>query len=342
MPEIKNVEIMSVGTWNGTPITEDILNQCLDAFEKTKAYARPILKLGHNDEQKLIAKDGLPAAGAVASMRIAGKKLLADFVDVPAKIFDLIQKKAYRKVSVEMYKGLNLEGQTFPAWIGAVALLGADLPAMTTLNDILQMYSLADSGSLVSAPFLPFESNADTIKAVIEFSHEEKPMPENENGDLQKTVEAQQALIEQLNGQVAEFKKSADDLAKFKAESEEKLAKLLGDARKNQVELFTLDLEKRGLMTPSIKKMVEPFLAGAVSSPIKFSVDGKEVDQSAWLGDLLQLAKDCFSINQAQQTQNLQPKENDGEGDLQKKIDEIMTAEKCSYSAAYRKATKLK
>ncbi len=340
MPEIKNVEIMSVGTWNGTPITEALLQECCEAFEKTKGYAKPILKLGHNDEQVLLAKDGLPAAGAVSAMYIKGKKLLADFVDVPAKIYDLIQKKAYRKVSVELYKGLTLEGQQFPAWIGAVALLGADLPAMTSLNDILQMYSLADSNSFRAADFLPFQSNADTIKAVIEFSNGDKTMQEIDNSDLQKTVEDQQKLIDQLSGQAEEFKKAAEDLATFKKESEAKIAQLLADARKNQAELFSLDLEKRGLLTPSLKKMVEPFLAHAAASPAKFSVDAKEIDQAEWLGNLLQLAKECYAINQDQLTQNAQPIETTGEAGLQKKIEEIMVAEKCSYSAAYRKAIK--
>ena len=79
---IKDVEIFSTGTWNGKEITEKDLDNIVDAFSKTKEVVRPFLKLGHDDNQKLIQNDGLPAAGWVENVRKVGGKLRADFVDI--------------------------------------------------------------------------------------------------------------------------------------------------------------------------------------------------------------------------------------------------------------------
>ena len=70
MAEIKGVEIFAVGTWNGNKITLKTLNDIVQSFDKTKGFLKPPLKLGHNDEQNLIAKDGLPAAGWVGKVYI--------------------------------------------------------------------------------------------------------------------------------------------------------------------------------------------------------------------------------------------------------------------------------
>ena len=105
MPDINNVEIMAEGTWNGNKITSETLGEIVAGFEATKDFNRPVLKLGHNNEQKLLAEDGLPSAGWVSNVYIKGKKLFANFVDIPEKIFSLIEKGAYNKVSVELFAG---------------------------------------------------------------------------------------------------------------------------------------------------------------------------------------------------------------------------------------------
>lgn len=66
----------------------------------------------------------------------AGKKLLADFVDMPTSIYDLIKTARYKFVSVELLKNVQAGTRELPWVLNAVALLGADQPAVGTLKDL--------------------------------------------------------------------------------------------------------------------------------------------------------------------------------------------------------------
>ena len=135
------VEIFSVGNWNGDDYTIEDLNTMVAAFEETKQGAQPFLKLGHDPKQKLIQADGLPAAGWIERIYVRGNKLFADFTDIPKKVYDLIQAKAYKKVSSEIFWNIKVGEKTYKRMLAAVALLGADTPGVMNLNDILAMYS---------------------------------------------------------------------------------------------------------------------------------------------------------------------------------------------------------
>lgn len=139
MPDIKNVEIFATGTWNGRKYTDKDLDDIVNSFGHVGF--EPPLKLGHNDGQKMLQKDGLPAAGWVENIKKVGSKLVADFKDVPKKIFELLEKKAYKTKSVEIYHNLTVQGgKTFSHVLKAVALLGADIPEVEDLKDVLALY----------------------------------------------------------------------------------------------------------------------------------------------------------------------------------------------------------
>src|SRR5690606_38081169 len=143
---IRNVEIFSVGTWNGDKWTVEDLDKIVDAYNETKGTFKPYLKIGHNEEQELAKeiaeRDGQPAIGWISNLYRLGDKLYADFEDVPRTLFNLINKKAYRKVSVEIYLDVKIKDEKFKYMLGAVSLLGADTPAVMNLDDILSMYGL--------------------------------------------------------------------------------------------------------------------------------------------------------------------------------------------------------
>ena len=82
---INGVEIFSTGIWNNNTITLEILEDIVSAFKATSKTLRPFLKIGHNEEQEFLQKDGLPAAGWINNLYIKGNKLLADFIDIPKK-----------------------------------------------------------------------------------------------------------------------------------------------------------------------------------------------------------------------------------------------------------------
>lgn len=132
---LKDQEIFSAGVWNNDSYTETDLDSMVSAFNSV--HPKVPLKLGHDDSQKWFGqKDGAPALGWVENLRRIGTKLVADFVNVPNLIVDLIGKKAYRSKSAEIYWNLKDQGNVWPRVLKAVSLLGADIPAVSNLNDL--------------------------------------------------------------------------------------------------------------------------------------------------------------------------------------------------------------
>lgn len=146
---LKGIEIFKVGEWNGYPFIIDDLNEMVKTFyEFGKERLKPFLKLGHSEEQLLLQRDGYPSAGWVSDLRVVGDILLADILDVPKVLLELIDKKAYKRISVELMKdyiATPAESPTgervlYPWLLTGIALLGADTPAVTTLSDIASLY----------------------------------------------------------------------------------------------------------------------------------------------------------------------------------------------------------
>jgi hypothetical protein len=147
---VTGVEIMATGTWNGDEYSEQDLDDLVSAYAAGNAGIDPPVKLGHPSDQSLLNNSGLPAAGYVAALRREGATLLADLRDVPKRIADLINAKAYSKVSAEIYFNLRHGGQRLPRVLKAIALLGADLPAVSSLADIEALYG-ADLAAIQAA-----------------------------------------------------------------------------------------------------------------------------------------------------------------------------------------------
>lgn len=149
--DIAGVEILSVGSWHGQgcpadgcTFTTDDLDKIVTAHNATVGTLRPPVKLGHDDDQKLLQADGYPAAGWVTNVRRTGEKLIADLVGVPKKIAELIDAGAYRTRSVELDGNIDIGGTTYDIVLTGLALLGADLPAVQSLADITKLYATLD------------------------------------------------------------------------------------------------------------------------------------------------------------------------------------------------------
>jgi hypothetical protein len=140
--ELKAVEIFGVGTWHGsrkTTVTEAMLDEMVANFEtinRVPGYT-PLLKLGHEDTQKYFGqRKGAPNLGFVAKLWRDGKKLLADFTNVPDALLELIRNRRYNSLSIEMYPQIEHDGKKFSNVLTAVSLLGAELPAVKGLKEL--------------------------------------------------------------------------------------------------------------------------------------------------------------------------------------------------------------
>ena len=139
--DVNDVEIFSSGEWNKDVYTDKDLDDMVIAFNELRNDIKPYIKLGHDDKQKLIQKDGLPSAGWITNLKRVGTKLVADFKGIPKKIKELIEKKAYGRFSSEIYWDLYIGDKKYRRVLKAVALLGADTPAVQNLDDFINLYN---------------------------------------------------------------------------------------------------------------------------------------------------------------------------------------------------------
>lgn len=198
------VEIFRVGDWNGDKFTEADLDEMVANFDKVGF--RPPVKLGHtnNPDDR--------AFGFVDKIRRQGDKLLADLSDVPEKVVDLIREKAYDAVSSEIFFNLKRNGETFRRALAGVALLGAQVPAVSGLKP------LSDA-----LPFSTDDVDTRMYRMGDETMAEDKGRKETK-ADLEKRLEEAQNQIAQLqqDGQKAqEYRDQAEAMQKRLAQIEE-------------------------------------------------------------------------------------------------------------------------
>ncbi len=138
--EMRAVEILKEGVWNGKPYTSEDLDNIVAAFGALKGIHDPPAKLGHDPNQKFAQKSGLPAVGWVSRLTRAGKSLFADFTDVPAQFAELVEAGGYKKRSAEIWRDIEFNGTTYPLVLKAVSWLGADVPAVSGMSDMVELY----------------------------------------------------------------------------------------------------------------------------------------------------------------------------------------------------------
>lgn len=147
---IKGLEIFSAGKWNGDEYSDSDLDSMVSAFNQVGF--EPTVKAGHADGQESEREArkvfGAPALGYVDRIYRQGSKLLADFKDIPRKFADLIKAGAYKRVSSEVYWNYKRGERTFPRVLKAVAFLGADIPAITNLKAVENLYKQNDTGAI--------------------------------------------------------------------------------------------------------------------------------------------------------------------------------------------------
>lgn len=128
-------EIFAPGTWNKTwKFSAQDLHDIAANFTALGDNHHVPLKFGHNEKQPMT--DGYPALGWVSAVWVKDDKLVAKFESVPTIVKKAFDAKLYRHVSVELDVDVEHRGKKYKYVLSAVALLGADIPAVNTLNDL--------------------------------------------------------------------------------------------------------------------------------------------------------------------------------------------------------------
>jgi phage I-like protein len=229
----------------GCKFTIEHLDEVVEAYWATKEALEPPIKLGHDENQALLQEDGFPAAGWVSNLRRLGDRLLADLVNVPKQVADLIAAGAYHTVSAELLLNYDLNGQKFPKILSGLALLGADLPAIDSLGGITALYQKLQLTAAEGATIVLNDINSKpTVKPG------EEPESVHKEDDMDDTAIRQAlgldeeadivAAINGLRGQVATLTQTIQSDAPEKGE----VAQLRTNLSEAQEVILRLDNEK--------------------------------------------------------------------------------------------------
>jgi cation transport regulator len=239
-----DVEVFSVGEWNGDPYTEKDLDAMVNAFGALRDTVKPPVKMGHDDKQKI--SDGMPSLGWVTSLRRAGAKLIARLSEVPDIVYKAIRAGRYKRVSSEIFWNYkDATGKVHPRVLAGVALLGADIPAVTNLKDLEAFLTQnIQDGSFEKIATYAFDWGTE--------NHIQNPnrrvveMEEKERKDFEAKIAAE---TKEKDAAKAEVKRLKDEkAARDKKEADDKKA-----SRVDEIKTFCETSVKDGKMTPAFR-----------------------------------------------------------------------------------------
>ena len=290
LESIKDVEIFEVGQDGTQDWTEADLDQIVANFKKG-VVDPPLVALGHDEDQSLLKKAGLPAAGWIANLKKQGTKLYADLKDVPQKVAEALKNKAYKYVSAEIYPFFVKNGENLGKVLRRIALLGADIPKVKSLNEVLARYDENEPETiLIGANDMTekLKKELEETKAQAKKFSEEL---EAKKAEFQKLLDEKTALEaklksgepkihEQLKKFSEELKAKNDEIKSLKERStvlEQTLAAQKRAAHLREIDQFCEDLKKKGLSAAIEDAGLKNFLLALNDkTTIKFSEDDEQ------------------------------------------------------------------
>lgn len=346
---IQGIDIFAVGEWNGDKYSDKDLDQIVQSFDETRDYLKPYVKLGHGEEQSLLRSDELPAAGYIDKIYRKGQKIVADLVRVPKKIYELIKRQAYTKISSELFVNLKVKGKKYPLALKSIALLGGETPAVHTLDEIHGLFSL-------DAAVLAFSKEADTVaECQFDIRHfnendrkEEQDMATIEeltrqNAKLEaeiKSVESENAALENdFSEAQAKLKTMETSLKEFKDKSEnleKSIAKMEKDVRDKEIETEVRSYVKEGKIVPAQEPLLVALLKNVRPNEETkvFSANGKD------FSDIKSLVKAFVDSYTDEIKVENEPKSDDAKANYSddafvKKVEAFAQEKKISFKEAY-------
>jgi len=243
---LNGVEIFSTGIWNGDKYGKEDLDNMVSNFDDVGF--EPPVKIGHNEEQPEL-KDGQPALGYVDKIYTVGSKLLADFKELPKKVYEAIKRGNYKRVSSEIYWNYRADDKSFNRVLKAVALLGAEIPAVTNLDSITGLYKEVGTGDVK-----------------LHYNGKESEIMEEKHENLIP---------------VEEHEKAIEDLKAEKEEVIKEFAMHKQELKKQHIASYMKELKDEGKVLPAYSNEVEALLSTATDEKVyKFSQEDKEVELS--------------------------------------------------------------
>lgn len=298
---LDKLEIMRTGTWNDRVFKESDLDLIARNFHELRNEHEPPVKLGHHEDQSLLTNSGEMAAGWVKNVYHEAGRLFADLVNVPAKVLDLLKRKAFKKRSVELFGNYrDTEGRDRGLVLKALSFLGASIPAvkgMRDLDEALALYlseymSSVEAGTIafvfaMEEPMTQLANQTTTAPA----SAPPPGLPEEEVAKrIQAAVQQRDLEISALKGNVTKLQETlrTTEVKSVRAMDRDAYEKLrnAGKLVPKQEDAFLLLMDAvQGLSDEAYRATgISPFLADRGFDPktLTFSVktqkDGKETE----------------------------------------------------------------
>lgn len=280
---IRDVEIFASGTHNGDKYPTEDLDEIVSAYAALD-YVPPI-KAGHAE------KPGAPALGWVKNLRRVGSKLVADFTDLPQVVYDAIREKRYNAVSSEIFWNLKRNGKEFRRALKAVALLGAEIPAVAELRPLHEMFSGFDAEV----------RHADFSLSDVDGDRKPNQPTEKDEMDLKELQEQVKKLSEAQvasDARVAEAEKRAKEAEDREKAAAKRLDEIAANARKHEIAGIT---EK--CVIPALRPLLAAYchLADRAGDVKVYDAEQKEQTPSALLTKAIEdintaASKKLFSV----------------------------------------------
>lgn len=337
---IQGVEIFSAGRWNDDTYTIDDLHEMVRAFNENSIGARPHLKIGHDPKQKvakeLLKSDGMPALGWVEKLYVKGEKLVADFCDIPEKVYQMIESKSYRKVSSEIFHNIKIGDKFYERMLAAVALLGADNPGVMNLSDILSNYKANFDASYEKVTVNEIELNTSSKGVKMEKTEAQIKL-ELENEKLLAEAEELKEFKAQAEKAKADADKELADLKEFKAKAMQDIANAVAEKEAARIDAFTTSLVTDKLCTPAMKPLVVALLGETKKEySVKLADKETKLSKEDLLKETLKLFKAASEVNFEENSSRGKEGDEGKEDELNKKAQEYAAEHKVSYGQALK------
>lgn len=334
-----DIEVFASGKWNGDTYTDDDLDTMVKAFSDLQGEIKPPVKLGHNDSQmKEILKDGQPALGWVSRLRKAGSKLIATVTQVPDLVYQAIKAGRYKRVSSEIYWNYKKGGSTYNKVLAGVALLGADIPAVSTLAD-LEAYLAQSIREASFDRVTAYTFNADD-EGKITTDGEEKNIPEKgEQEAMSEEIKGYTdkiAELEAANRELAEkvstFEQVEQEARSYKDEIEAIRKARADEKRQDKMKVFTDLCDKmvlEGKMPPAVRDTLCSF------DKHDYSEDGGYMIQLDTLAEAFKTLSIILDTKEVG-TDSKPPEMTDIFAEVDSRVKEAMSGKALSYSDAIK------
>jgi hypothetical protein len=261
---IEGVEIFAIGKWNGDNFTEQDLKGIVEA--STEVGFDPPVTTDH--------KQGGPALGWGEQIKFKAGKLVADLSKLPLKLYEAIKRENYKRISVELYSNYTQNGKTWPYVLKAITFLGADIPAVPTLEAISSLYS-DDSGKYKWYEYTKTAENKDNGDT--KFNKKGGEQMKEKNDTIEVDVKIYQDTITELKSKVETFSSEntelkgelettndklksvtaeKEDIAKQLKEFADKAVKEKAERKEAETKAFCDQLVKDGKLAPASKTKV--------------------------------------------------------------------------------------